>query len=538
MRLCSASGAGSWVLAVALTACTLGGGDELPRGVPPAGPAPTATTAPPSTSVAPTDVPTTHNATSTEVVAIDVDAPGRPIDPRLFGTNVPAWLGPDRLGAPWLREALVDAGITTIRMPGGSWSNEYGWSACELRVEGCIWEGAARPSDFAALLTATGLDGIWTVSINETAQSAAATVAFFNGDVDDDRAIGVDRDGVDWGTVGEWASLRVEGGGLEPARIGLWEVGNEVYGGRPDAGGDQCAPFGWERVWTCDGAEYVFGNDEHDGYLEIRSAMLAVDPTIEVGAVGVAEAGSWSNWGNEVIEAAGDALDFYVVHQYGFDSSPSPEATASRAAELWPPILTELRDSLGTDVPIAITEYNLVSFEAGDTERSMTTVANALYIADSIGQLAEHDVEIASQWNLANGTTESGTDYGLVSAETGERFPQFEALAAWGRAGDVLLPIEGAEHLDESSIYATRRADGSVVVTMLHPRGEPREITISLDGLQDGSSVASTSWSADTPEATAFVTDSGRSDISSDGVVITVLGPWSITQLHVSPNSM
>jgi hypothetical protein len=468
-----------------------------------------------------------------DVVVIDVDAPGTPIDPRLLGTNVPAWLGPERFRAAWLREALVDAGITTIRMPGGSWSNEYGWSACELRLEeGCIWEGAARPSDFANLLAETGLEGIWTVSINETAESAAALVAFFNGDVDDQRVVGTDRHGVDWGTVADWAKLRATGGHLEPVPIRLWEVGNEVYGGRPDTGGEECAAFGWESVWTCDGTDYVLGDDDHDGYLDIRRAMLEVDPTIEVGAVGVGDPESWSNWGNEVIDASGDSLDFYVVHQYGFDSSPSPDAVAHRAAELWPPIVEELRETMGPDVPIAITEYNLVSFEAGDTERSMTTVANALFIADSIGRLAEHGVEIANQWNLANGTTASGTDYGMVAVDTGERFPQFEAMAAWGRAGDVLLPLDGGE-LGGISAYPTRRPDGTMIVILLNPTVEDRELTVSFAGFAERFTGTAVSRTAASSDAATFQLRVPVDIVSTDGDVPLRLPPWSITELEL-----
>ncbi len=155
---------------------------------------------------------------------------------------------------------------------------------------------------------------MWTASFSGTAEEAAAAVAFFNGDVDDDRVIGVDEEGRDWQTVGEWARLRAAGGHPDPARIELWEVGNEVYGAKPAAGPD-CAPFGWEDVWTCDGTQYIEGDDVHDGYLEFRDAMLAVDPDIEVGAVGLPDGESWGNWGDEVIAGAGDLLDFYVIHQ-------------------------------------------------------------------------------------------------------------------------------------------------------------------------------------------------------------------------------
>ena len=347
-----------------------------------------------------------------------------PFDRRLLGTNVPAWIGPERLADPEFQAATKESGVSLLRMPGGSWSNSYDWAGCEVGdADRCYFVGSARPTDFIDFMQATDLPGMWTVSINQTAQSAAAAVAFFNGEVDDERVIGIDRNGVDWGTVGSWAGLRELGGNADPQRIELWEVGNEVYGGRPESGGDQCASFGWEDVWTCDGSEYISGDDDHDGYLAIRAAMLDVDPSIEVGAVGVGDPAGWSDWGNEVIDGAGEDLDFYVVHAYGFDGSPDGESAVRRPGELWPEIVRDVRTTLDPTIPIAVTEYNLVSFEAGDTEQTMTKAMNALYIADTIGQLAVNGVEIANQWNLANGTTGSGTDYGMISLDDGSRVP-------------------------------------------------------------------------------------------------------------------
>ena len=46
--------------------------------------------------------------------------------------------------------------------------------------------------------------------------------------------------------------------------------------------------------------------------------MRKVYPSIMVGSVGIPEQGDWSNWGNEVIDEAGEVMDFYVIHQYAF----------------------------------------------------------------------------------------------------------------------------------------------------------------------------------------------------------------------------
>ena len=419
-------------------------------------------------------------------IAISADS-ARPLDRRLFGTNVPAWLGPERLSDPRFVELTVALGTTLLRFPGGSWSNGYDWLACERGVEpDCFATWAARPSDFVELMEATGLPGVWTASFSGTAEEAAAAVAFFNGDVDDDRVIGVDEEGNDWRTVGEWARLRAAGGHPDPARIELWEVGNEVYGAKPSAGPD-CASFGWEDVWTCDGTQYIEGDDAHDGYLEFRDAMLAVDPNIEVGAVGLPDDESWGNWGKEVIAGAGDDLDFYVIHEYGFDGEPDPAAALAIPEQVWPDLMQRATETLAGEnpsrsVPIAITEYNLVAFQDSDNDRLMVSALNLLYIADTLGQMAEQGVTIANQWNLANGKAANGTDYGMLDADTGNRYPQYYALALWARFGDELLATDVGFSADtELSAYAGRAADGTISVLAINKTAEPTTAHVRID---------------------------------------------------------
>lgn len=416
-------------------------------------------------------------------IVIDPDGHRLPIDQRLFGTNLPAWIGPDGLADPSFRERAVESGTTLIRLPGGSWSNAYDWRGCEERdADQCYWLWAARPSDFVEFLHATGIPASWTVNINETAEAAAAAVAFFNGNPDDERPIGTDRDGVDWGTVGRWARLRVEHGNADPARIQVWEVGNEVYGGRPVSGGAECAAFGWEDVWTCDGTEYVSGDDDHDGYLAISRAMREVDPQIEVGAVGVTPPGAWGDFGREVIDAAGDELDFYVIHSYGFNRSPEGDEALRRPESLVPELVATTRAELGPEIPIAITEYNLVSFGDADTDATMIATQNALYIADLIGQMAIGGVSIANQWNLVSGVTETGTNYGLIDGESLQPYPQWEALTTWSQAGRWLLDTSTD---DDLHVYPTLHEDGRTTIIVVNLSGTSASRTI---GFADGAS--------------------------------------------------
>lgn len=505
----------------------------------------TDTTAPAATSVA------GGNAAAGEI-AIRADS-ARPLDRRLFGTNVPAWLGPERLSDPRFVALTEALGTTLLRFPGGSWSNGYDWLACERGVEpDCFATWAARPSDFVALMAATGLPGVWTASFSGTAEEAAAAVAFFNGDVDDDRVIGVDEEGNDWKTVGEWARLRAAGGHPDAVRIELWEIGNEVYGAKPSAGPD-CASFGWEDVWTCDGTQYIEGDDAHDGYLEFRDAMLAVDPSIAVGAVGLPDDESWGNWGNEVIAGASDDLDFYVIHDYGFDGEPDAGAALAIPEQVWPDLVQRTTETLAAEnptrsVPIAITEYNMVAFQDSDNDRLMVSALNLLYIADTLGQMAEQGVTIANQWNLANGKAANGTDYGMLDADTFSRNPQYYALALWSRFGDELLATDvGFSAETELSAYAGRAADGTISVLAINKTAEPTTAHVRIDH-----GAATYGARADTVGATSLdattVTYNGSDDPSSDLAAppATELGavgaefdhtfaPYSVTLLRLTP---
>ncbi len=420
---------------------------------------------------------------------------GKPLDPRLFGTNVPAWVNPQQLGDDRVRRLTAALGKPFLRLPGGSWANHYDWLKCENGdANGCFWTWASKPTDFLNFVQATGGTAMWTVSFNGTSKEAAALVAFFNGSINDTTLIGVDVRGRDWKRVQDWAKLRAAHGNRNPMRIELWEVGNEIYGAKPGFGGTNCASWGWEEVWTCDGNEYMLGKGRgearREGYLEFRKAMRAVDSTIKVGAVGVDKPGEWWDWGNKVIEKGGADLDFYVIHAYGYSKQPSSAADIlDKPHGLWRDIFATTHaamDKLGARrrVPIAVTEYNLAAFQELDNGQIMTRAANALFIADMIGQLAVNGATMANQWNLANGRAGNGTDYGLIDAAKGLRNPQYYAVRLWNTVGNRLLPVTSTlPQATALSTYAARAADGTISVMAINKTSAPIDVRVDLAGL-------------------------------------------------------
>lgn len=485
-------------LIVASSGCS---SSALPPPESTAGTSATAQTEPsPVTSDAPTTVETTTRSTEVATtpfvsasaegtIVVKVGGTPRAFNPLLLGTNAPAWIGSDKLGDVQFQQRIRDLGTTLVRMPGGSWSSSYDWLACENRDgEGCQYLPAARPSDYVGFLAATGVAGMWTINFNDTAQKAAALVAFFNGTVDDSRVIGVDRDGVDWGTVGAWAALRSAHGHPDPQPVEYWEIGNEVFGAKLEGASD-CLANGWEEVWTCDGDEYVHGNSQHDGYLQFRAAMRAVDPTVSVGAVGIGgDQNGWGYFGAKVIVGAGDAIDFYIVHDYGFYENPTDAVALARPVRWFPDVIRTARAFLDAKVrdrtvPIAVTEYNLFTRANIDTTGMMSQAINALYIADYIGQMAEVGVTIANQWNLVNGTVGSEGDYGMLNPQTSNPMPQYYGLALWQLFGDQMLPIATGFNPQASlSVYAGRRADGTITLLVVNKSNIAQDASIDLDG--------------------------------------------------------
>ncbi len=441
-------------------------------------------------------------------IAIDRESPGRSVDRRLLGTNVAAWLGPDGLADPEFRALTAASGTTLLRLPGGSWSNFYDWLGCEMGdTETCFWPWAAKPSDFLEFVEALDVPAMWTVSINGTAQEAAALVAFFNGDPADERVIGPDARGRDWETVGTWAQLRVDRGFADPVRVDYWEIGNEIFAATQHTGGEECASFGWEEVWTCDGATYVDGDGVNDGFTEFRESMVAVDPTIQVGAVGVPDGDSWGNWGTEVLERVGDGLDFYVIHHYAFGGGVAPTEVVQRATNDWAQIVDAVDQSavgVGLDgaPPIAVTEYNVAANQDEDSDAVMAGQLGAIYVALSIGEMAEADVGIANHWNLANGQADNGTDYGMIDVESGRRNPAYYALALWSRFGEELVDVDvelGSES-GVAGVFAGRRTDGTATLMLVNASETPEVITIDPGGAASVTADVVTAPSLTSPE--------------------------------------
>ena len=295
------------------------------------------------------------------------------------------------------------SGTTLLRMPGGSWSNDYDWLGCELGdPQRCDWTWAMRPSDFLGLARGHRIcPAMWTVSINGTAQEAAAVVAFFNGDVDDDRPIGTDRNGRDWLTVGHWAQLRAEHGHPDAACRSATGRSATRCTARSSRPGPTARRGAGRTSGPATAPSTSTGTADHDGFLAVPRRDAGRRSRHRGRRGRCRRPRRVERLGRQGDEGApATSIDFYIVHHYGSNGDVSADdvfGIPRRAVAEHHRVTSgkAIADhGIDGDVPIAVTEHNLVAIHrrrqrTADDDRRV----NAFYLAETIGQMAANGVD-------------------------------------------------------------------------------------------------------------------------------------------------
>ena len=183
-------------------------------------------------------------------------------------------------------------------------------------------------------------------------------------------------------------------------------------------------------------------------------------------------------------------MDFYIIHHYAFFDPPGALAAAlAQPRQSWPVVMTDANEAFeryvnGRELPIAITEYNLIAFQDMDNEQLMTRAVNMLFLADTVGQMLQNGVAIANQWDLANGQPANGTDYGLLNADTFARSPQYYVFPLWAAFGQSMLPVNNTfDPLQELSVYAGQIDEATISLLAINKTDAPITAEIGLSGL-------------------------------------------------------
>ncbi|HXC99547.1 MAG TPA: alpha-L-arabinofuranosidase, partial [Verrucomicrobiae bacterium] len=398
------------------------------------------------------------------MVSLSVDASQvlRSADGRWFGVNTAVWDA--SLGNLAALPSMTNAGVLTLRWPGGSEADGYNWAS-----------DLSNNKSFQNLATNLGAQVFTTVNYGSgTSNEAAGWVL--------------------------WANI------TNHCHFKYWEVGNECYGS-----------------WEQDNNTVA-----HDPYTyAVRAAgymamMRAADPTIKIGVVAVPGDTMYENNTNHYVRNPqtgqtnngwtpvmlttlsnlGVLPDFLIYHYYPQYTptpwsfpSPSPDSdplllqTSTNWASDAATLRQELSNYIGapaSNIELCVTENNSDSSLGG---RQLSSVVNSLYMVDAMSQLMKTEFNSYLWWDFENGTGTGGDtdatiygwrpngDEGIVSVNFGTQtttnnnpnFYGMKLMQYFVRPGDKVLQSSSSYQL--LSAYGARKADGALALLVINKDG-------------------------------------------------------------------
>jgi hypothetical protein len=381
----------------------------------------------PEPTAAPSPTPTVPLAPGSLLVD-----PGRdlgPISPYLFGTNY----GPMTAVVPEMMPLVKSAGFTTLRFPAGSWTDAVDIQPfqIDMLMDFCR-EVGAMPTISVRLL-------------NGTPETAAALVRYTN----IEKKYGVE----------------------------YWSIGNEP------------SIFTAMRYAA---ADYTVADLNRD-WRPIAEAMKAADPTIKLIGPEIHQWGdrpeetpkdsAERDWMTEFLKANGDLVDIVSIHRYPMFSPTNGPVTVEQlrantrdwAAEIGY-LRSVMRETLGRELPIAVTEVNSDPSSVKFQPASPDSFYNAIWYADVLGQLIDQDVFMADQWSIS----QRGGGLGLLSGTTVR--PTFYVFPLYRNFGNRRVYAESAAA--DVDVFAAVREDGALTVMVVNLGDAETRVPLEVAGMR------------------------------------------------------
>jgi alpha-L-arabinofuranosidase len=258
--------------------------------------------------------------------------------------------------------------------------------------------------------------------------------------------------------------------------VTYWSIGNE--------------PSIYTQLGQAD-YDYTVDNLNKD-WRAIAEAMKEADPTIKLigpeihqwndGPETTPKDSAGRDWMTEFLKANGDLLDVVSVHRYPLHSPTRPvtiqdlrENTRRWAREV-EYLRSLVKEILGRDLPIAVTEVNSDPSSAMLQETSPDTFYNAIWYADVLGQLMNADVFMVNQWVLSQRSTGLGLFNGTTIRPTFYVFPLYKNFGS-----EQVYAASGVPDVD---IFAAKREDGALTLMVINLSDTEQRIPLQVKGTE------------------------------------------------------
>lgn len=252
------------------------------------------------------------------------------------------------------------------------------------------------------------------------------------------------------------------------------------------------------RYWSVGNEPNLYRNYSVEQYnrdwRKIAEAMLAVDPTIifvgpdtsqfPPSQMVDADSNTYRDWVRSFLKANGDLIGIVSVHRYPFpksmDTVPTTISELKDSAREWDDIIPTLRkivtETVGHDLPIAITEVNSHWNNTSGGEATPDSFYHAVWWADALGRMIRQRVEIVAYFTL-NTSGNIGT-FGLLSRY--DVRPTYYVYQLYHQFGTELLETQSSD--PDVTITAALRRDGTLTLMIVNPTLQPKSVTLALSG--------------------------------------------------------
>jgi hypothetical protein len=366
-------------------------------------------------------------------VTVDLSQITTKVSNLLYGNNTNPFMGqivdPSSFSNSILLNNIKALAPNILRAPGGSLSDIYFFNG---DGNGNVQAPADAPASLLDLNGNAYTEGYWlgnntqnwTLSLDnyykllqQTSSTGLITVNY-----------GYARYGTGPTPVQTAAHLAAQWVRYDKGRTTYWEVGNENYGNWE-------AGYRIDPTKNQDGQPAIITGTLYGTHFKVfadsmRAAAAQVGNTnIKIGIVltttsDVSNSAGVSNWNGDVLTAAGNTADFFVVHNYytpyGQNSSPSvilsTPAPATSAMMSW--VKTSVQNTGVTQKPVAMDEWNI---QATGSSQDVSNIAG-LHAVMVLGEAMKNQVSMASRWDLANAWESNGVagdDQGMFSNSSG-----------------------------------------------------------------------------------------------------------------------
>lgn len=380
-----------------------------------------------------------------------------PISPYLYGTNY----GPMHAVVLEAMPMVESAGFTALRFPGGAWTDQVDIQNFQIDI-------------FMAFAKQVG--AMPTISVRMLGgkpETAAELVRYTN----------------------------IE----KKYGVTYWSIGNE--------------PSIYTQLHYAN-YDYTTENLNKD-WRAIALAMKAADPTIKLMGP---EIHQWNDsyettlkdsagrdWMTEFLKANGDLVDVVTVHRYPVYSPAGPVTIQDLREDThkWIGQVEYLRglirEIVGHDLPIAITELNSDPSSQMNQEASPDSFYNSIWYADVLGQMMNADVFMVNQWVLSQRSTGLGLLFGSTARPTFYVFPLYKNFGS-----EQIYAASGVADVD---IFAAKRKDGALTLMVINLSDVEKNIPLKV---KDTKLTEAEVWLLD---ATHNAENLGAQTFPSNGVV-------------------